>query len=313
MRLAARLCLLLLLVMASPAAVAATHDLPELNVAALVTTPERLYVGSFDEGLFVVERDGRARPFRDPALHPHINALAWSEHARTLWVGTARGLVRCVMAGRASCRQLGAASAVHALGMLQDGTLVAGGDAGLTFVSGGETRAFGKKQKAPFRSVWSLAELDGKLFVGTTNGLFWGAPSTFAAGGSKLERAAVVMGNLPDDWVTALLAKDGQLLVGTYNAGVVGFSLSATGLTSLGGDRALGYVNPAGLFAFDSPEHDFPALAVASMDGLHVGALGATRLLPTRARDVTAVASALGGGYWIGSRRGIEWTESLSR
>ncbi len=284
----------------------AMQGLPSLNVAALASARERLFVAGFDEGLFVVGRDGAASRFRHPAVNPHINALAWSESAQTLWLGTARGLTRCVMSEPARCERVGPPSAVHALLLRDDGSLIAGGDGGLTFV-GGATRAFGSKQNAPFRSVWSLAEASGQLFVGTTSGLFWGEPEAFAGGGAKLERAAVVLGNLPDDWVTALLVTPAQLLVGTYNAGVVRFSRRGGKLVSDRQERALGYVNPAGLFALGEQR-----FAVASMDGLHAGGLGSTSPISTKTRDVTAIAPARGGGYWIGTGRGLEWIASLA-
>lgn len=298
----------LLLAWSAPVWALSPHPVPELsalNVAALVSTPQRLYVAGFDDGLFVVESDGSVRRFEPAGSSPHINALAWSERAQTLWLGTARGLTRCVMTQQPRCEQVGRASAVHALLLRDDDSLIAGGDAGLTFV-GDVTREFGKKQRAPFRSVWALVEADGRLFVGATNGLFWGPLADFAAPGAKLERAAVVLGNLPDDWVTALLLTPGQLLVGTYNAGVARFARGPSGLSRNGQDRELGYVNPAGLFVFDDRR-----LAVASMEGLHAGSFGGTTRLRTRASDVTAVAPALGGGYWVGTRRGLEWIASL--
>lgn len=299
---------LLLLAWTGHAAARSAGDeraVPGVNVAALANTLERLYVASFDDGLFIIERNGTVRRFQDAALSPHINALAWSERARTLWLGTARGLTRCVMTAPSRCDRVGSASAVHALLLRDDGSLLAGGDAGLTFVDGA-TRAFGKKQGAPFRSVWSLAEADGRLFVGATNGLFWGPRAAFGPSGPRLERAAVVLGTLPDDWVTALLATPGKLLVGTYNAGVVRFARGSERLAPDGQDRTLGYVNPAGLFALSDRR-----LAVASMDGLHAGALGRTSHFRTRASDVTALAPALDGGYWVGTRDGLEWIASL--
>jgi ligand-binding sensor domain-containing protein len=291
---------------AAARAPSALVGLPAVNVAALASAAQRLYVAGFDDGLYVVEPDGTASRFQHPSLSPHINALAWSERTQTLWLGTARGLTRCRMTAPARCERLGSSSPVHTLLLRGDESLIAGGDAGLTFV-GPTPRVYGKKQNAPFRSVWSLAEAGGQLFVGTTNGLFWGDPAAFALGGGKLHRAAVVLGDLPDDWVTALLATPDQLLVGTYNAGVVRFALGSSKLVSDARDRALGYVNPAGLFALGEQR-----LAVASMDGLHTGVLGRTTRRPTKARDVTAIAPARGGGWWIGTRRGLEWVASLA-
>ena len=290
------------------AAPAMPRGLPALNVAALAASDNHLYVGSFDAGLYIVDRAGNARHFEDPALSRHINALAWSERERTLWLGTARGVTRCRMVAPALCTRLGPVSAVHALLLRADGSLLAGGDAGVTFIAPSslqtQTQTIGKKQAAPYRSVWALAEsADGTLFVGATNGLFWGSATAIAQGNVKLERAAVVLGNLPDDWVTALLLQGNSLHVGTYNAGVASFALDAGSLRATTNDPGAGYVNPAGLFGVDDGK-----LAVSSMTGLRVGAADKTLLLETQARDITALAPAHAGGSWVGTRQGLEWT-----
>jgi len=278
--------------------------LPAVNVAALAASGERLYVGSFDRGLFILERDGRARGFQDPALDEHINALAWSEAEQLLWIGTARGLVRCRMKQPTACRRIGPSKPVHALQLGGAGGLVAGGDAGLSFVQGDDARVFGKKQGAPFRSVWALAEREGALFVGATNGLFWAPVANFKPNGT-LQRASLVQGNLPDDWVTALLSRDQRLYVGTYNAGVTSFHVQSLQLAVELTDVEPGYVNPAGIVALDEGE-----LAIATMDGLRRGPLTRTRRLGQAGRDVTAIAPA-DSGYWIGTRQGLELTEQL--
>jgi ligand-binding sensor domain-containing protein len=281
---------------------AEAQTLPGLDIAALAVAEERLYVGGFDQGLFVLEPDRAPRQLTAPALSVHINALAWSARERALWVGTARGLVRCQVQGQLACRRIGAARPVHALLVRDDGELVAGGDDGLLFVRGEATRLLGKKQRAPFRAVWALTEDAGTLYVGATNGLFWGAPRAFQPG-ARLSRASVVQGSLPDDWVTALLSRGEELYVGTYNAGVARFSTRDGKLTRDAVNGSLGHVNPAGLVALPGDE-----LAVASMEGLWRGSLAA----PSRSRagDVTAVARVPGAGgsarYWVGTRRGLQ-------
>jgi ligand-binding sensor domain-containing protein len=280
------------------------RGLPALDVAALAASPTRLFVGGFDAGLYVVEQNGQARHLSDAALSPNINALLWSERAQRLWLGTARGLTRCQLTPAFSCTRLGPSSAVHALLLRSDGTLAAGGDAGLSFVQGDSVQTFGKKQRAPFRSVWALAESsDGTLFVGTTNGLFWGKAASFAAG-HGLSRASIVSGDLPDDWVTALLFTGDRLHVGTYNAGVASFGFDAQKLQNPVLDESLGYVNPAGLSAFGD------GVAIATMEGLYAGTATHTAVVHTQARDITAVVAAA-GGYWIGTRHGLEWSRSL--
>jgi ligand-binding sensor domain-containing protein len=61
-------------------------------------------------------------------------------------------------------------------------------------------------------------------------------------------------------------------------------------------------VNPAGIVAtLDG------VLAIATMDGLRSGMPGDTNLNETRARDITAILPAWQGGYWLGTRQGLEW------
>ncbi len=271
-----------------------------LDVSALVASNERLYVGSFDQGLYVLERGRTLRPVSDAALSLHVNALAWSEREQVLWVGSARGLARCP-AGK-SCMRLGPEGGVHALTVSTSGALIAGGDAGLVFVDGERVRTYGKKDGAPFRSVWALAEAGGRLFAGTTSGLFWGTRSEFSGKHAALGRAAIVLGTLPDDWVTALSYAGDTLVAGTYSAGIVAFRNTAAGLVAGGLDRSPGYVNPAGITRLDAE-----CLAVATMDGLRLGPLDGTVPLPARARDVTAFIAAPKGGYWIGTRAGVEF------
>lgn len=288
---------------AEPAPV--VRGLPALNVAALAASPTHLYVGGFDAGLYVVDPSGTARRFEHRALSPHINALAWSAAEHALWIGTARGLVRCEMGATTTCRRLGPSVAVHALLVRHDGSLCAGGDAGLTFVTASAMRVIGKKDGAPFRSVWALSQSpDGTLFVGATNGLFWSSARDGLRSARTWQRAALVTGQLPDDWVTALLHHDGKLHVGTYNGGAVSFAHEGESLVSLSQERAAGYVNPAGITPLQGSQ-----LALATMDGLRVGLPGKTRRRATKAQDITAVLSAREGGYWLGTRQGLEWID----
>jgi ligand-binding sensor domain-containing protein len=289
---------------------AATH-LAGLDVAALATSPDALFVGAFDGGLFRVRETGQAEEIVDPALHRHINALAWDDSQQELWVGTARGLAVCSFSPGFACRRIGDASYVHALLLLGNGSLAVGADGGLGFVDRNHTvSVWRKKDGAPFRSIWSLAEAkDGTLLVGTTNGLFWGPRADFAEHHERsLRRAAIVNGMLPDDWVTAVALENDRVYVGTYNAGVATFERKNGALVAHGSDRELGYVNPAGLLPLGTD-----GLAVATMDGLRVGALGNMGRVDTLASDVTAVVAApAGGGYFVASRRGVQWVASLT-
>ena len=139
--------------------------------------------------------------------------------------------------------------------------------------------------------MWALAESEGSLYVGATNGLFWGNVSAFRAGG-RLSRASVVQGSLPDDWVTALLRHEGALYVGTYNAGVTRFA-RVDGKLVPNGTPILGHVNPAGIVALSGAD-----LAVCTMEGLWKGRTAA------HTGDVTALVKTP-RGYWLGTRQGV--------
>ena len=281
--------------------------LPSGDISAVAASDRELFVGSFDRGLFVV-RGSTLQQASSEGLNPNINALAWHAREQLLWVGTARGTSRCArsQSGSLSCRRVGGGSSVHAVLVLTDGTVVSGGDGGLEFLArdGKVLRTFARKQSAPFRAVWALAEGEaGTLFVGTTNGVFWGTVAAFTPRG-RLMRAAMVTGELQDDWVTALLSKQGRLYVGTYNAGLASFEVAEEKLTLLRFDRGLGYVNPAGISALAADR-----LAVATMDGLHVGLPGAFSKVESLAEDVTSVLPVRTDqgqlAAWVGTRSGL--------
>ena len=280
--------------------------LPSGDISALAPTEKELFVGTFDQGLFRWSAAG-VEPFADPAINPNINALAWDAVRNTLWIATARGLTHCSTLPERRCTRVGGNAGVHAIMLLKNGELVAGGDNGLTFLSatGDVQSSVTQKQGAPFRAVWSLAASpDGTLFVGTARGVYWANEFTFRNfTASALHRASMVTGDLADDWVTALATRGSELVVGTYNAGIASFERTGDTLQKSVADLSLGYVNFGGLTVLPNGE-----LAVATMNGLHVGRMGSFRRVPTLGVDTTAVAvnaQHQGKTKWVASRRGI--------
>jgi ligand-binding sensor domain-containing protein len=272
-----------------------------LNVAALVTDGERLFIGTFDGGVLERSVDGGLHNL-DSTLTTDVNALVIDPTAHGLWVGTTRGLVRCALSPALQCVRLAAGGAIHALLLLRDGRLLAGGDAGLLVVSrDGETRRLDKKRGAPFRAVWALAEADdGTVFVGATNGLYYGLLDSLFDDPTGCARVGMITGGLPDDWVTALAIEQTTLHVGLYHAGLVSFGWGSGKLVPERADPTLGYVNPGGLRVLADGR-----LAVATMEGLRIGTPGAYRTLYTPERDVTALVPSGPGRYWVGTRAGI--------
>lgn len=261
----------------------ATGGLPSPDIASVAVDGGKIYIGTFDRGLSVLE-GGAFR--RVEGVDKQINALA-IEHG-AVWAGTARGLYR--IKGSVVTRYTEAdglpSADVHALVALE-GRVLVGTSRGAAFV-GASVEPLGKKQGVTGDAVWAVAERDGELWLGTNAGLFIGKP------GKPFRRLSKLTGELNDDWVTALAFQGDRAYVGSYSGGVTELS-KAFAATRLGG----GYINPDGLRVLDGK------LYAATMDGLLVrdgafrrvdkGVLGA---------DVTAVMASP-KGMIIATRRGL--------
>jgi hypothetical protein len=198
------------------------------DLSALARVGTKLYIGSFDGGLSVLDA-GRAKAIA--GVDARVDALAVQRRrgkARWLWIGTMRGLYRLDLESSA-LRRFGSADGlphehVHALVALHNGSVVAGTGRGLAIISGkgaDRVQAINVKHGLPVASVWALAESRDRygraLWVGTSKGLYRWSLGRW----QPLTRLSVASGHLTDDWITAL-AVDGDLLyAGTYNAGVV--------------------------------------------------------------------------------------------
>jgi ligand-binding sensor domain-containing protein len=300
---------------------------PELgsnDVSALARDGERLWIGTFDRGLAVLDGD-RVTRVRNPALDDKINALA-VERAATgsrLWVATARRLDRIEpRGGELSATRFveidGLPSRdVHAVAALASGGVLVGTGRGAAIVREGRVTALGEKRGIPLGAVWAVAEGPaGVLLLGTSRGLLVGdaesrevrdrgAPAGDPAGSPARPWVELSMatGDLEDDWITALAVHGRTVYVGTYNAGVTVVTLDGKGAFAteqLGG----GYVNMGGLWV------EGGTLFAATMNGLLMRpatgpgvwrhAVGAAP-----GRDVTAITPAPGGRLWVASRRGL--------
>lgn len=261
----------------------ATGGLPSPDIASIAVDGKKLYVGTFDRGLSVIE-NGKVRRIDGP--DKQINALAIDKS--TVWVGTARGLYRIA---DGVVRRYGEADGlpsadVHAV-LALSGRVLVGTSKGAALV-GANVETLGKKQGVTGDAVWAVAEHEGELWLGTNAGLFIGKP------GKTFKRLSKLTGELNDDWVTALAFHGDKAYVGTYSGGVTELTKTFAA-TRLGG----GYINPDGLRVIDGKLH------AATMEGLLVrdstfrrvdkGALGA---------DVTAIATSP-NGLVIATRRGL--------
>lgn len=227
---------------------------PSNDISALAADGDRLWVGTFDRGLAVLER-GAWRPLAHPALDARVNALLVERRPSKpsrLWVATANGLSLVSLpetsaSASAAAPSTAAASAVQvrrlarddgmpgrgvlALTLLADGRLLVGTSYGAVLV---DARALtdGAALPRPLRlgaksadgsalgNVWAVAQArDGAVWLGTTTGLYRG--SAEAAGAEPWLRFSLASGHLEDDWVTALVVRGDRLYAGTYKGGVV--------------------------------------------------------------------------------------------
>lgn len=321
---------------------------PSNDISALAVDGARLWVGTFDRGLAVLEA-GRWRAVAHPDLDGRINAILVeprpAKPAR-LWIATANGLSTLEDRGAGAApivRRLARADGlpgrgVLALTRLADGRILAGTSYGAVLVDPRAGAAEGAALARPVRvgakqpdgsslgTIWAVAQTsDGALWLGTTSGLYRGradaAPAATgdgAASDAAWRRFSLATGHLPDDWVTALVARGADLYAGTYKGGIIKLSLSAaptaaapTPVVTATPVRA-GWINPGGL-AFDGDR-----LLAATMEGLFVGpgvgsAVGSGASIADASWstmpglpgvDVTA-AARLGATLYVSTRRGL--------
>lgn len=273
--------------------------LPSSDLSALAVDGGALWLGTFDRGLFRLERrTGALTAF--PGIEPQVNALAVEAGAgaRTVWVGTSRGLYALDGSGvRRVGRGAGLPSEdIHALAPTRRGLLVGTGRGAALLRDGKVVEVVGQKRGLVISAVWAVAEADdGALWLGTSKGVFRGRFR------GAWKRFSVASGHLTDDWVTALATRAGSVWVGSYSGGVTRLDTSGAALSATVIDRE-SWVNFAGLSLVDG------SLLVATMDGLRRCPLGAGACQALGAtlpgRDVTAAASD-GTTLWVATRRGL--------
>jgi ligand-binding sensor domain-containing protein len=272
---------------------------PSNDIAAVAWDGDRLWVGTFDRGLAVYERN-RWRDVAADSLSDRINALAieHTDKGPRVWVGTARGLV-AIHDGktRRYTRNDGLPSEdIHALATRRRGGVIAGTSRGAVLVRGERVSIVGSKQGLKARVVWAVAEgRDGTLWLGSNQGLFRRSPNHHWA------RFSVASGHLSDDWVTALRVHRNRVWVGSYAGGITELEMEEND-TVLASHLGGGFINVAGLTLWKGH------VLASTMDGLLVRRPG--QAVWNRnprlgvGRDITATAvSPL--GVWVAGRRGL--------
>lgn len=315
---------------------------PSNDLSALAVEGERLWVGSFDRGLALLEA-GRWRSLSHPELDGRINAILVeprpSRPAR-IWIATASGLSAlespepgASLAATSPLRLRSATSpdaaasplrvsrleradglpgrGVLALSHLSDGRLLVGGSYGAVIVDARDAASGGQPGGRPVKigpkelgAVWAVAQTaDGALWLGATTGVYRGFEDD-----RPWQRFSLATGHLSDDWVMALAARGDALYAGTYKGGVVKLAASAEAPSGFSATAVRpGWVNPGGLVL------DGGRLLAATMDGLATCALAgpascvgagwsAQPGLP--GVDVTD-AARIGSTLYVATRRGL--------
>lgn len=262
--------------------------LPDNDLSCLARTSEGIWIGTFRAGLALLRPDGSLETWDEERglVDDRINRLA-VDHEGDLWIATERGVMER-HEGRFRMR-----------GMLGHHVYVVGAVGEQIYASAGADlarwngRDFELVEDHPGRRLQDLtASVDGGVLSGTAEGLAIrdGESWTLHHSGPN---------QLPDDWVTAVAAREEEIIIGTYNSGVA--AVSADGVTTLRGDL---WVNAGALFA--APE----LIAAGTLDqGLWLFDGEAWRTLTTADglldNDVTDVLPDGEGGLWVATRGGL--------
>lgn len=266
-----------------------THEvgLPDNDLSALARTREGVWVGTFRHGLACIHADGHVTRFgeADGLVDERINRLAVDAEG-DLWVATDRGVVERT-AGAFHLRGL-LDRHVFALGFV-DGAVHAGaGDHAFRF----EGRDFERIDQPGVRPQ-DFAMAGRSLLVASAEGLARNDTGTWSLTQAGNDTA------LPDDWITAVAARHGDVFVGTYDAGVA--RVRDGEIEALLPDL---WVNAGALVALHH------GLAVGTLDdGLWLERDGEWQTLRTSEGlpddDVTAILPAGDGTLYVATRGGL--------
>ena len=270
--------------------------LPSNHVTALAVHDNRLWIGTLDAGVVTFDGAAWAVPAAEGEAPRMVKQLVSTGDA--LWAATPLGAYRLHEDRWERVGEHSGLLSSKINTMLVDGDAIwFGTDQGVSRLSGGVVRNYTVADGLPHRIVHSLARHDGAVYAGTLQGLavlrngMW----------SVLARES---GALSDNWINALGSNGGELLAGTYDAGIDRVESSTGRHTTPVAEPGPVWVNPHGFLPVGG------AVYVATLgDGLlRMGADGrwvrwvAPSDLPST--DVTAVA-LFDGRLWVGTRAGL--------
>lgn len=254
-------------------------------VVAIADRGDRVAIGTFDGGLFVYQRRGRA--LTEVPVDAWINGLAYGEDG-ILYVAAASGAYAVSEDG--ALTQLGASAAVAVAAARGGANFV--GPAGLLAVRDGQLIRFGRAQGLGFGRLSSVASCGrAAVCVGSADGA-WRVEGTGA------EKWSMAGGQLPTDDVSAIaMGEHGELWIGTTDGGLARLGAEPRRFTVSDGLEE-GRVLPGALVVLGTTAFAGTPTGLLVLRGARAGKV-------LEGREITAVARDQEGLIWIGFKGGI--------
>lgn len=283
--------------------------LPSADVTALARAFGSIWIGTFDAGLARLQ-DGHVVPASAATarwgVDRRVNDLAVTRGAggeERLWIATDRGLYYHDGRVFSPVEEPAAPGRVHVTSLHVDGSgsLWVTSSRMLSVLREGRWEAWGGDDRFPVMQLHSVTtDAEGGVWVGSLHGLFRLDPET-----GEFSRHTVSSGELPVDWVTALVPWEGGVVAGTYHGGLSWYDGERFRIEAEGeGGVPAGWVNPHAMQVVEG------SLWIGTMErGLVVGrSSNWSRLrvedgLPSD--DVTDILAGAGGEVWIATRGGL--------
>ena len=285
----------------------ATGGLPSSDVTALARAHGRTWIGTFSHGLAVL--DGHeimpmGRATERWGVDRRINDLAvtTADDGERLWVATDRGLFVHDGLRFTPVEHEDAPGPVHVTSLHVDarGRLWVTSSRMLARFDGRGWHSWRGDESLPVLQLHAVTVADdGSVWIGSLHGLY-----RLDLEGDRFTRHTVSSGDLPVDWVTALVPFDQGVMVGTYHGGL---AMAREGtFTRIGEAEGLPatWVNPHAMRVVGEQ------LFVGTLEGgLVVGRPGAWQHLTVAdglpSDDVTAVLPASPTSVWVATRGGL--------
>jgi len=199
---------------------------------------ENLWIGTFRGGIDVFSRDGKKLKHLESEILREINFL--QAGGAGVSAATASGLQ--IFKNDFSAENLTKKDGLPSASINHFTNDFIATAKGLAFREDGKIRVLSTVQNLPNNSVYTTAQIGGKLYAGTLGGL------------AEIENGRVIRtfkdanSNLKTNWVTSLIYAGERLFIGTYGGGI--FELMPSGeIRSFESETGKFVVNPNAMFS----------------------------------------------------------------